>query len=315
MRKIFCLSMILILILSTASCNKTKESDETSASSEQTNSFTTVTPLETLPQETSDTADESTGDDVTETGTDTETEDVSTDTDAPETEYDGTWSFAALDEQIMADDEDWVFTGWKTALYYDGYAGSDAHGSGFTLVNKNYINEKDTYKFEFELSTPRSGDVYDEPNDKALFVGLRQQTDAANATDDDGIWLAFKDKKMCVKGSGDTLLGSLTEFELPYGFDPDFRKIFVEDNQSEGIIKVFLENENGDKVLVCRIEVGHNDSKGVTQLTVYTWKDGFTEKSAVLDCALDIYDGGFVMLWSNNRSQVYIKNAAFKIVR
>ncbi len=223
--------------------------------------------------------------------------------------YDEDWITVSLSEQIMADDENWTFTGWNTPLYYDGYAGSAESGSGFTLSGKQYIGASRTYKFEFELYTPSVSDGDD--RDKTLFVGLRRQNELTTASDGDGIWLSFKDDKMCLLGAGDELSDALHEYDLPCRFTDGFTKISIEDDQREGIIRVYVQAPDGEKQLVYKIHV-NTDDDSTTVFEVYSWQDDFDTVTESVRYDIETFRGGYVALWSNNRAKIYVKNAALK---
>ncbi len=305
-KKITCAVLLLLMLLSAASCKDDKKTEDTTAAETTALRNDETIPLVTEPPVTADTttAEDTTAAPETEPKSDTYEENVIYDP----TEYTASWNYASLSEQIMANDQDWVFTGRD--LYHDGCAGSVSHDSVFTLVNKNYVGEYDKYKFDFSLYTPESGDERDNDKEKALFVGLRRQM--LNVDTDDGIWLAFKDNSMWIKGAG-AFSESMTEILLPYGFKADFRRIYIEDNQSQNVIKVFLGNDDGKKELVCKLYVSKNEIKQVTSLDVYAWQDRFNTKVTTVDLCAEMYKGGNVMIWNSGRGQTYIKDVAFKI--
>ncbi len=305
-KKLSCVLLALMMLLCMSSCKNNRSTDTTTADDTAPQKHETIAPVETSGQTTDDTTsvEETTQAAETHIKSDKYEENVYFE---PET-YDSRWNLAPLDRQIMANDENWVLTGKD--LYHDGYAGSDIHGSVFTLLNKNYIGEYDTYKLDFSLNTPESDDERDRAKEKALFAGLRRQM--TDTDTEDGIWIGFKDESLYIKGGGD-LSESLTEITLPCGFGSDFRRVYIEDIQSQEVIKVYLGNDDGKKQLVCKLYIGKNDTKQVTYMDVYTWQDSFNSKVTTVELSAEMYNGGCVMLWNSGRGKTYIKDVAFKI--
>lgn len=242
--------------------------------------------------------------DVTAAGvTDTETENITADTkNEPETAYDETWYFADMTTKIMADDADWVLTGWNTQLYFDGFAGADRDGGGFNLINKHEVNDEKTYSLEFELYTPKNGDEeYNKPQN-TLFVGLRVYFETSSAEENDGIWLGIKENTLAVKYLPG--LDEVKQYLLPYSFSEGFRRVSIEDNQSENTVTVSAFDDGNKKTELYKLAFG--DGK----IEVYSYSDGFAEVYDTLTTDNETYYGGYCRLWSNNRGNVFIKNVA-----
>lgn len=248
---------------------------------------TTKTTYEVTVNETIDTEEESTADD-------TKSE--------PKVAYDETWYFADMTTRIMADDADWVLTGWNTQLYFDGCVGADKNGGGFNLINKHEVNDEKTYSLEFELYTPENDDEeYNKPQN-TLFVGLRVYFETSSAEENDGIWLGIKENTLAVKYSSG--LDGVKQYVLPYSFADGFRRVSIEDEQSENTITVSVYNDEGEKKELYRLVFGDGKIK------VYSYGDGFTEIYDTLETDNETYYGGYCRLWSNNRGNVFIKNVA-----
>ncbi len=315
MKKLFCILLAVLASLSLPSCKNNVPSDtamgtDTQAKCEQTESYGSAV-VETESSEAETEAADIVTDAVTEPLETTDTYESQLIFEADE--YDDEWIVAPLDKKISASDENWLLSSKSTKLYYDGYIGSDAHGSGFSLLNKNYISDSALYKFEFELYTPPTDDEKDMPNDKTLFVGLRQQMEYSGIYENDGIWLSFKDDSMCIKGSGETLNDALLQLPLPFGFEKGFRKVFIEDDQKQNTIRVYIGNDSGEKQLAYKLAVSKNADKGVSRITAYSWLDSFNNACAEAECEVELFKGGYVMLTANGRSEIYVKNTAFKI--
>ncbi len=228
-----------------------------------------------------------------------ETKSIDTDN---EVTYDEKWYFADMTEQIMADDEDWVLTGWNTPLYFGTYVGANKDGGGFNLVNKHELNDEKTYALEFELYTPKNeNEEYNKPQN-TLFVGLRVYFETGTAEENDGIWLGIKENTLAVKYSAG--LDGLKQYTLPYSFTEKFRRVCIEDIQSENMVKVSVYSDNGEKTELYRLVFGSG------KIDVYSYADGFAQICDCLETDSETYFGGYCRLWSNNRGGVYVKNVA-----
>lgn len=263
-----------------------------------------VSGCEKKAEETDKTTDDVTANDTTDTSDTTDAGEESTGTDTrsePIVTYDETWYFADMTTRIMADDKDWVLTGWNTRLYFDGCVGADENGGGFNLINKHEVNDEKTYSLEFELYTPENGDEeYNKPQN-TLFVGLRVYFETSSAEENDGIWLGIKENTLAVKYSG---LDDVKEYTLPYSFVDGFRRTCIEDRQSENTVIVSVYNDEGEKEELYRLSFGDGKIK------IYSYSDGFAEVYDTLETDNETYYGGYCRLWSNNRGNVFIKNVA-----
>lgn len=293
--KIICAALPLAIVLS--GCSKNEE---------------TTAPSTSAPVE--DTAEQT---DAETKAPDTQTQ---TETVAPETalsfvteapvEYDDAWETASMGEQILATDENWSVTG--KPVYKDGYMGVDGENM-FDVTYLSPIGPEEAYRFEFELNTAEA-----ENDEKwaTLFVGLKINSEGGIADEDNGLWISFKNGVMGIKGATNaTWNEGVSEFELPYSFTDTFRRICIEDDRASNTIKIYQADDDGFNVLAYKLQI-EKGSDGNSIINVFSWKDNFekTAHSLVMSLDLTFFNEGYVKLWNHNRSGVYVKNLAVKVI-
>lgn len=199
----------------------------------------------------------------------------------PDVTYGDEWTFAGLDRQILAEDENWSVTGSGFA-YKNGCLG--VSGSGFFDLAELYnFGDEENYIFEFEYSAEE---------DAALYLGLNLLGINSLPTDPgSGIWLQLGRGAVSLYGADGNV-----------GIAGDgFVKISVRVDQPDSRVTV---SANGEKCASVRFET----ADGKTALTLYNGS-GSALSSVTGDM---LYSGGCVKLRSAAGCHVYIKNAAYK---
>lgn len=244
--------------------------------------------------------------------TSAETEDAETVisyvTEAP-AEYDDSWETVSMEDQILADDENWSVTG--RPVYKDGYMGVDEPAM-FDVAYLTPVGPEESYRFEFELKTSQT-----EKDDKwlTLFAGLRIESESGIADEQNGLWISFKNGVLGIKGATNgTWNEGVTELPLPFSFEDGFRRVCIEDDRVANEIKIYQADDKGANVLVYKLCIVNAD--GYSVINVFSSADNFenTAQSVVLDTDLSYYKNGYIKLWNHNRGGVYVKNLAIKII-
>lgn len=276
-----CLALALPLALGATGCKRSEEREGTEATAQ--GAYTSS----------SDTAHES----------DVETVGENTGADSAINMYGDGWYTASMSEQIMADDDDWIFTGRNTKLYFGSYAGCDTDGGEFTLINRHFYNDEKNCVMEFELYTPDNASPEYDKSENTLFAALRVQYETSTLSDGDGLWLGFKKDELAIANAADG--DDIKTYKLPYSFSEGFRRVRIEDDKRSGTVSLSLEDDSGKLNEVYRLSVG-------SEVRLYSYTDGFTEPIAVLSTEGDISPDGQIKLFCNGRGGVYIKNVACK---
>ena len=212
----------------------------------------------------------------------TETAETAADLREPEVTYGDEWQFAALDKQILAEDEHWSVTG-RGFSYKNGCLGISGAGY-FDLANLTPIGDEENYIFEFEYSAEPGAQISAGLN----LLGI----DSLPATGVPGIWLVFSDTSVSV----------FTGEPVDIGKKDGFCKISLQVYQSSQTVKISADGE------LCA-KVTYEGDGETTKLHVYD-ADGNDKYQVTLYAPL--YAGGSIKLHSAKDCSVYIKNIAFK---
>ena len=191
-------------------------------------------------------------------------------------------------EPIRESDPDWFAN--SVADFSDGNLTS-TDKTHFYVATKHKIKAETAY-ITLELQAKRPGSA---PHDSG-FIGLRVPgyDNQFCATGNNGIWLAFQNKSVGLINTWPTV----SLFETPYDFSEP-RLVYIQDDTGAGIISVFTDDDEGNRVLVCRviIENGRNiavvDAEGKTRIaTTFNY---------------DVDSEGYVCFWAhqNNGGVVY----------
>ena len=195
--------------------------------------------------------------------------------------YGEEWRYAALDRQILAEDENWSVTG-SGFSYKNGSMGCSGKGY-FDLAGLYNFGDEENYVFEFEYSAEE---------EKALYLGLNLLgIDSMPNDPGSGIWLTLDKNSVSLYGA---------DGSVPTG-SSGFVKISVRVDQTGKTVRISADGK------LCALAKW--DSSGEkTALTLYN-ADG-TEISQTATGFL--YSGGRIKLRSAEGCHVYIKNAAYK---
>jgi hypothetical protein len=199
-----------------------------------------------------------------------------------EVTYGDEWQFAALDRQILAEDEHWSVTGSGFA-YKDGCLGISGSGY-FDIASLTPIGDEENYIFEFE---------YLAKSDSRVAAGLNLLgIDSLPGSGVPGIWLIFDDSSV----------SAFSANKIDIGKKEGFRRVSILVDQSSQTVKISADGE------LCA-KVKYEGDGETTKLHVYD-ADGNDKYQVTLYAPL--YAGGSIKLHSAKDCSVYIKNIAFK---
>ncbi len=198
-----------------------------------------------------------------------------------EVTYGEDWRCAALDRQILAEDENWSVTG-SGFSYKNGSMGCAGKGY-FDLAGLYNFGDEENLIFEFEYSAEE---------DKALYLGLNLLgIDSMPNDAGSGIWLVFGKNSVALYGA---------DGSVPIA-SSGFTKISARVDQTGKTVRI-----SADGKLSARVTWDNPGSKSV--LTLYGEDDTEISKTSTGF----LYSGGCAKLRSVEGCHVYIKNAAYK---
>ena len=194
---------------------------------------------------------------------------------------------ADFDSPISSEDEIWFA---NSAADFSGGSLTSYNSTHFYLSNKIKIRA-DIACITLKLRADRPGAA----NHDSGYIGLRlpQYEDEYSAVKANGIWLAFQNNKVgIINGWPNVVL-----FETEFSFS-ESRVVCIEDNMEDNVISVFVENDDGVKLLVFRVII---DGQNITVVD----DEGSTKITAAFSYEVD--NEGYIGFWAhqNNGGVVY----------
>ncbi len=122
----------------------------------------------------------------------------------------------------------------------------------------------------------------------SLFIGLRLSDPAAEATSQNGIWIALQSKKIGIRTNAwaETTLQPIKATGVDFS---TARKLYIEDDMANDVITLYADNDSGEKVELCTVKL--EDGK------INFYHPGGS-KAAISDTITgSINDSGALSLW------------------
>ncbi|UVI31058.1 hypothetical protein [Paenibacillus spongiae] len=187
----------------------------------------------------------------------------------------------------------------------DTWQGNNAQIVGGALTNL----EGGLHGLRYKKTTPATGtytaqfDLVSAPGDTSpwmtLYVGLRLGTYSRQANEPDGLWLAFKDNKIGMRTNN---WPETTYMTIDYDFY-EARRVFIEDNVDQDIVKIYVQDDQGSKTFVAQVNI-QGQSVGM-----YAADDLATPKITT-DLSYQLAKSGYINWWVHITPGVFLDNVS-----
>lgn len=187
----------------------------------------------------------------------------------------------------------------------DAWQVNNAH-----VINGVLTNESNAlYGLRYKYKTPASG-IYTAEFDlqaaispeqspwNTSFVGLRQSNYNNGANEPDGLWLAFRGNQIGLRTAAWPQTSYVTS---PYDFNDALRKVFIEDHVDENIIKIFIADNDGNKVLAAQISI---DGQTVSLFSAAQLE----APQVTTELSYELSKSGYIQWWVHNIADVRYDN-------